>query len=150
MFDPVGSGTAQSETDGRVYSLITAGSNAMSSTTWASITTDGGTFGQHTASLNASHAGYFQPRTNTIRTSMRFGSFSTIGATFVTADSEPVGVPITIRDVVTSNFVGAARQWYITKDQFSRVTVLSGATTIGYTVAATINTTAGNAIMLRY
>jgi hypothetical protein len=68
----------------------------------------------------------------------------------VTADAEPVGVPITIRDVVSSNFVGAARQWYLVKDQFSRVTVLSGSTTIGYSVAATISGTAGNSIMLRY
>jgi hypothetical protein len=150
LFDPIGSGTAQSETDGRVYSLITAGANAVTSGSWASITTDGSAFGQHVASVNTSHAGYFQPRTNTIRTSMRFGSFTAIGATFVTADAEPVGVPLTIRDVVTSNFVGAARQWYLVKDQFSRVTVLSGATTIGYTVAATINTTAGNAVMVRY
>jgi hypothetical protein len=80
---------------------------------------------------------------------LRFGAF-TPSSTLTTADSETVGIPLAITDLVTGNFRGASRQWYVTKDQFSRVTVIVAPNTIGYTVAATINTTAGDAVMVRY
>lgn len=150
MFDPLGSTTNQSETDGRVYSLIAAGANSVTSSSWLGNVNDGQMMGQHVATAHACHAGYFQPRTNTIRTTARFGSFGSVGSTFQTADSEPVGVPMVVRDVVSSAVVGSSRQWYIARDQFSRTTIINGSVTIGYTVAATINTTAGNTVMLRY
>jgi hypothetical protein len=149
LFDPVGSTANQAESDGRLYSMFTAGSLSMTATNFLNQTGDSASFGQHAATVNGSHAGFFTPGANTIRTSTRFGAF-TPSSTLTTADSEPVGVPYSIIDTVSGNFRGAARQWYMTKDQFSRVTVIVSPVTIGYTVAATINTTAGDAIMVRY
>ena len=149
LFDPIGSTANQAESDGRLYSMFTAGSLSVTSTTIFNTAGDGSSFGQHVATVNGSHAGFFTPGANTIRTSTRFGSF-TPTSTLTTADSEPVGIPLAITDLVTGNFRGASRQWYVTKDQFSRVTVIVAPNTIGYTVAATINTTAGDAVMVRY
>ena len=149
LFDPIGSTANQAESDGRLYSMFTAGSLSVTAATFLNTQADGSSFGYHASTINGSHAGFFTPGANTIRTSTRFGNFQPT-STLTTADSEPVGIPLAITDNVTSNFRGASRQWYITKDQFSRVTVIVAPNTIGYTVAATINTTAGDAVMVRY
>lgn len=149
LFDPIGSTSNQAESDGRLYSMFTAGSLSVTSTTLFNTAGDGSSFGQHVATINGSHAGFYAPGTNTIRTSTRYGAF-TPSSTLTTADSEPVGIPLQITDLVTGNFRGTSRQWYVTKDQFSRVTIVVPPNTIGYTVAATINTTAGDAVMVRY
>lgn len=149
LFDPIGSTANQAESDGRLYSMFTAGSLSMTSTTALNAQVDGASFGYHAATTNGSHAGFFAPSTNTIRTSTRFGQF-TPSTTLTTADNEPVGIPLAILDNLTSNFRGATRQWYITKDQFSRLTVVVTPNTIGYTVGTTINTTAGDCILVRY
>ena len=121
-----GSTSQQAESDGRVYLMSTAGSLTMCQSAFLSTVADGTPLGHHASAVNASHAGYYKPATTTIRTSSRFGSF-TPSATFTTADNEPVGVPYTLQDSVNLTFMGAARNWYMTKDQFSRVTVVNGA-----------------------
>lgn len=149
LFDPIGSTAQQAESDGRLYSMFTAGFNALTNSAFLSTTADGTSFGQHASAISASHAGFYTPGANTIRTSARFGNLSPT-TTLTTADNEPVGIPFSITDFASGNFRGSSRQMYVTKDQFSRLTVTAGATTIGYTVAATLNGTAGDCIMLRY
>lgn len=149
LFDPIGSTAGQCETDGRIYSLITSGSTSMTASGTFNLTVDGSSYGQHNAGANANHAGYYQARTNTIRNTKRFGSFTPSSA-LTTADNEPVGIPMSVVDNTLETFVGATRQWYITKDQFSRVTVIVSPVTIGYTVAATLSGSAGDSIILRY
>lgn len=149
LFDPIGATVNQAESDGRLYSMFTAGALSLTSLTLFNTSGDGSSFGQHASNNNGSHAGFFTPGANTIRTSARFGAF-TPTSTLTTADSEPVGIPLAITDSVSGNFRGASRQWYVTKDQFSRVTVIVAPNTIGYTVAATISATAGDCVMVRY
>jgi hypothetical protein len=115
LFDPIGSTANQAESDGRLYSMFTSGSLSVTSSTIFNTSGDGSSFGQHVGSVNGSHAGFFTPGANTIRTSARFGAFTPTN-TLTTADSEPVGIPLAITDTVTGNFRGASRQWYVTKD----------------------------------
>lgn len=149
LFDPIGSTSQQAESDGRIYNMILGGSNSLTASNALNITTDGSSFGQHTATINGSHAGFYTPGANTIRTSQRFGNF-TPDTTLTTADNEPVGIPFSIRDFVSNNFRGSTRQWYITKDQFSRFSIVAGSVVIGYTVGTAINGTAGDCVILRY
>lgn len=149
VLDPGTTASAAAESDGRIYCMMTAGNSTIVSSTFLSSVADGAAFGPHSGTTNASHAGYFQPGTNNIRTLARMGNFSP-GTTFANAAGEIAGAAYILTDNLTGNYVGAFRNLYIVKDQFSRVTVINGSTPLGYTCGAQTSGTAGDCVFLRY
>ena len=152
LFDPLSVAATNAETDGRLYMMFGAGSNAATSTTWASVSNGGpsSTWGAGAAAGGASHAGVFAPGTAVMlggagAQTNRFGTF--LQSTTFTSTSGALPLINVVITSQTGGFLGQSRQWYITKNQVSRVALNLGGTTVGWICGSSINTP-GNCVVL--
>ena len=152
LIDPLSVAAANAESDGRLYMMFGSGVSFGVSTVWASLTggSSGGTWGGGGSTNGANHAGVFAPGT-----AVMYGgagnNCSRLG-TFTALLSSTNGATPLINVVIQQNntgtfFLGQSRQWYITKNQVSRVALNLGGTTVGWICGSSINTP-GNCVVL--
>jgi hypothetical protein len=152
LIDPQSTNAANAESDGRLYMMFGSGSNAVTSSAWASVANNGNasTWGAGSSSTSNSHAGVFAPGTAVMyggagAQTYRFGTFLESAPFNASSSATPL-----IRLVITTAggvYLGQSREWYLTEDQPSRVTLKLGATTIGSICGASIGVPANCVIL---
>lgn len=152
LIDPLSTNAANAESDGRLYMMFGAGSNAVTLTAWASAAnnTNGSTWGAGASSASNSHSGVFAPGTAVMyggagAQTYRFGTFLQSSPFNSTNGATPL-LPVVIT-TAAGLYLGQSRQWYITEDQPSRVAVKLGASTSGWICGAAIGVPANCVIL---
>lgn len=152
VLDPLSTAAANSESDGRIYAMLGAGSNANTSASWGAINTDGAFWGG-TGGNGQSHCGAFAVGTSTMigGAGAQFNrvGLTTTTSTFTATNGDIVRLPISVLSQVNGNFIGQLRQVYLTKDSTPRLTYQNGATVLGYVWSPTLGT-ANDAVILSY
>jgi len=152
LLDPLSTAAGNCESDGRIYAMIGAGSNANTSATWGNLNTDGAFWGG-TGGSGQSHCGAFIPGTKNMigGAGAQFNrvGLSTTTSTFTATNGDIVRLPICVLSQANGNFIGQFRQIYLTKDSSSRLTYQNGATVLGYVWSPTLGT-ANDAVILSY
>ena len=143
ILDPESTDTAiDSETDNRLYGIVTTGTSIMNivhidaSTTTYMFT--------HNVSTNTNHMGVFTPATGSIKTVTKNTSLGTITIEELTSRSgRLIKMPITAKySVGPTNFAGRLREIWMFRDSIIGNTVTNGATVNGYIIGNNTATTA--------
>jgi hypothetical protein len=143
ILDPESTDTAiDSETDNRLYGIVTTGTAIMSianidATATTNMFTHGGATGNN-------HMGVFTPNTGSIKTVTKNISLGTIATEELTSRSgRLIKMPITAKYVIgPTNFAGRLREIWMFRDAIIGNTVTNGATVNGYIIG---NNTASTA-----
>ena len=139
LFDPLTYSTGvTAESDGRLYFLSSSGgANTTAGATGAaflsSVTATDNILAP-TPTTVSPRCGYFSPGTATVVNAWRGGSY-TPGASFQSAGGKIALVPPWITDT-NGGFVGAARNFFISRDFAGQSQWMSGASLTGYTISA--------------
>ena len=136
ILDPESTDTAiDSETDNRLYGIVTTGKNSVLNIGHAS--TAGSTFTSHTATTDNNHAGIFTPATGSIKTIAKNTLLGVIDTEELTSRSgRLIKMPITMKYFVAPlNFAGRLREIWMFRDAIIGNTVTNGATVNGYLIA---------------
>jgi len=140
LFDPLSAAAANSESDGRLYSMCGSGSLTTTVSNWMNA---GGNamFGEGATSQSDYHAGIFAPGTTVMFggagvQTKRFGNFN-VTSDYAAADGGVPRVPLYAFSTAGA-FLGQGRGIYIAHDTMSRTTVMNGAAPVGYIVSASL------------
>ena len=143
ILDPESTDTAiDSETDNRLYGIVTTGTSIMNITHIDASTTS--YMFAHGSSANNNHMGIFTPATGSIKTVTKNTSLGTIIIEELTSRSgRLIKMPITTKFSASPfNFAGRLREIWMFRDAIIGNTVTNGATVNGYIVG---NNTASTA-----
>ena len=152
LIDPLSADAMNAESDGRLYMMWGSGSALGTLVGWLGTVADGTAWGQGDVASGACHGGVFAPGTAVMVggagvQTKRFGNFSPSTA-FISTNGDIVRVPMVITSTAGA-FLGQSRQWFMVRDAQSRLTLMNGATVVGYVWGASPQT-AADAIVLTY
>ena len=170
LCDPESTSTADTETDGRLYGLITSGhyvSTAPISSSWNSSTTDtiweidwfnsitniSAFITHHSTSIGFSHAGCFNPGTGTIKPIdlMMYPLTSNASSSLITPSGKFARVPLLYRYKNTNQIVGRLREVSLCQRGLIGQRHMNGTSTIGYVISCSdYAPTTADAILLEY
>jgi len=145
FLDP-GSGTGNSESDGRLYGLTTSGNNNYCSATFWGSSADALFWDIGVANQN--RFGQFVPGSASVATYRRFGTY-TPSATLLSLGGEVPLVPIYVATVLGTT-PAVLRQMFLTRDTLSNLTLQNGGVPEGYTLGANYRTTNADTCVLTY
>jgi len=143
ILDPESTDTAiDSETDNRLYGIITTGTSNMSIVHIDATTTTN--MFTHGTIINNNHMGVFTPNTGSIKTTTKNIALGTIGLEELTSRSgRLIKLPITTKyELSPFNFAGRIREIWMFRDAIIGNTVTNGATVNGYIIGNNTATTA--------
>ena len=135
IFDPESTDTAiDSETDNRLYGIVTTGVNSVMNIGHATTSTT--VLFTHGILTGQNHMGVFTPATGSIKTLTKNTTLGTIDIEELTSRSgRLIKMPITAKYVVAPlNFTGRLREVWMFRDAIIGNTVTNGATVNGYLI----------------
>lgn len=135
ILDPESTDVAiDSETDNRLYGIVTTGINGVLNIGHSS--NNSVTFTSHTATTGNTHSGIFTPATGSIKSITKNTSLFVIDTEELTSRSgRLIKMPITMKYFVAPlNFTGRLREIWMFRDAIIGNTVTNGATVNGYII----------------
>jgi hypothetical protein len=117
LIDPLSSGAANGETDGRIYSYFTSGSTAFVASTW--LANGAGPFNSLTSAGDAHWYTFNVGAVGTTRNTVKMGNFTGLTTSLAAPSGEIPNIPLSAYFSATGQYAGQYRQIGITRNNVS-------------------------------